>query len=413
MTTDAGLYRASVPSGASTGVYEACELRDGGDRYNGKGVLNAIKNVNNIIAPAIIGKDETQQTLLDELMIELDGTPNKLKLGANAILGVSLAIAKAGAGKNGIPLYQHFANLAGNDKLVMPVPSFNVINGGSHAGNGLAFQEFMMLPTGAETFSEAMQIGAEVYASLKSVTKKIYGQDAVNVGDEGGFAPPILNNKEGVELLMDAIKKSGHEDKIILGMDVASSEFYVDGKYDLASKSRTKDSNEPMLSGSELADFYKKLCKDFPIKSIEDAFDQDDWESWTALTTDVGKDIQIVGDDLTVTNPIRIDKAAKMGACNALLLKVNQIGSVTESINAVKLAKQNGWGVMTSHRSGETEDNYIADLAVGLCTGQIKTGAPCRSERLAKYNQLLRIEAELGSNAKYAGETFRKPSWMA
>ena len=206
MTTDTGLYRASVPSGASTGVYEACELRDGGDRYNGKGVLNAIKNVNDIIAPAIIGKDETQQTLLDELMIELDGTPNKLKLGANAILGVSLAIAKAGAGKNGIPLYKHFANLAGNDKLVMPVPSFNVINGGSHAGNGLAFQEFMMLPTGAESFSEAMQIGAEVYASLKSVTKKIYGQDAVNVGDEGGFAPPILNNKEGVELLMDAIR---------------------------------------------------------------------------------------------------------------------------------------------------------------------------------------------------------------
>ncbi len=412
MTTDTGLYRASVPSGASTGVYEACELRDGGDRYNGKGVLNAIKNVNDIIAPAIIGKDETQQTLLDELMIELDGTPNKLKLGANAILGVSLAIAKAGAGKNGIPLYKHFANLAGNDKLVMPVPSFNVINGGSHAGNGLAFQEFMMLPTGAESFSEAMQIGAEVYASLKSVTKKIYGQDAVNVGDEGGFAPPILNNKEGVELLMDAIRKSGHEDKIILGMDVASSEFYVDGKYDLASKSRTKDSNEPMLSGSELAEFYKDLCKDFPIKSIEDAFDQDDWESWTALTSDVGEDIQIVGDDLTVTNPIRIEKAAKMGACNALLLKVNQIGSVTESINAVKLSKQSGWGVMTSHRSGETEDNYIADLAVGLCTGQIKTGAPCRSERLAKYNQLLRIEEELG-NPEYAGVNYRKPSWMA
>ncbi|KAJ1423717.1 enolase [Ochromonadaceae sp. CCMP2298] len=357
--------------------------------------------------------------MIDELMLAADGTPNKSELGANAILGISLAVAKAGAAKRGVPLYQHFADLAGNKDLVMPVPSFNVINGGSHAGNGLAFQEFMVLPTGANSFGEAMQIGTEIYHSLKSVTKKRYGQDAVNVGDEGGFAPPIKSNKEGVELLMDAIEASGHLDKVILGMDVASSEFYVDGKYDLAKKTRTATSNEPMLTSAELATFYKDLCKDFPIRSIEDGFDEDDWEGWTAFTKEVGKDIQIVGDDLTVTNPIRIEKAAKMGACNSLLLKVNQIGSVTESINAVKLAKQNGWGVMTSHRSGETEDDYIADLAVGLCTGQIKTGAPCRSERLSKYNQLLRIEEELagttawgGGQTSYAGKDFRSPVWM-
>jgi len=412
VTTDGGLFRASVPSGASTGAYEACELRDGGARYAGKGVLTAVKNVNDIIGPALMGKDETEQTKIDEIMLALDGTPNKVKLGANAILGVSLAVSKAGAAKRGVPLYQHYADLAGNKELVMPVPSFNVINGGSHAGNGLAFQEFMMLPTGASSFAESMQIGAEVYHSLKTVTKKKYGQDAVNVGDEGGFAPPILNNREGVELLMNAIEAAGHLDKIILGMDVASTEFHVDGKYDLAKKTRKAGSNEPMLTGKELASFYKDLCKDFPIKSIEDGFDEDDWESWTAFTKDVGKDIQIVGDDLTVTNPIRIEKAAKMGACNALLLKVNQIGSVTESINAVKLAKQSGWGIMCSHRSGETEDNYIADLAVGLCTGQIKTGAPCRSERLAKYNQLLRIEEELGKKTSYAGQSYRAPAWM-
>lgn len=273
-----------------------------------------------------------------------------------------------------------------------------------------------MLPTQADSFSESLQIGTEIYHSLKDVTKKLYGQDAVNVGDEGGFAPPIKNNKEGIELLMSAIKKSGHLDKVVLGMDVASSEFHVGGKYDLAKKSRTESSGEPMLSGKELAEFYKELCREFPIKSIEDAFDQDDWESWVGFTAQVGSDVQIVGDDLTVTNPARIKKAADLGACNALLLKVNQIGSVTESIDAVKLAKQNGWGIMSSHRSGETEDNYIADLAVGLCAGQIKTGAPCRSERLAKYNQLLRIEEELNGNsdtkAVYAGQNFRKPSWM-
>jgi len=414
LTTDTGMYRASVPSGASTGAHEACELRDDDKtRFAGKGVLTAVSNVNKVLGPALVGKDETDQSLLDDIMIKLDGTPNKTKMGANAILGVSLAASRAGAGKRKVPLYQHFADLAGNKDLVMPVPSFNVINGGSHAGNGLSFQEFMVLPTGASSFAEAMKIGCEIYHTLKSVTKKKYGQDAVNVGDEGGFAPPIGSNREGVELLMAAIEQSGHAKKVILGMDVASSEFYVDGKYDLAKKTRKAGSSEPMLSGAELAEFYKGLCKDFPIKSIEDGFFEDDWDSWVAFTSKVGKDIQIVGDDLTVTNPIRIAKAAKLGACNALLLKVNQIGSVTESINAVKLAKQNGWGIMTSHRSGETEDNYIADLAVGLCTGQIKTGAPCRSERLSKYNQLLRIEEELGKKTHFAGEKeWRTPTWM-
>lgn len=413
VVTELGMFRASCPSGASTGAYEACELRDGGKRYVGKGVLNACKNVNTILGPKLMGMNEVDQVIIDETMLAIDGTPNKTNMGANAILGISLAVARAGAAKKQVPLYRHFADLAGNNKeLVMPVPSFNVINGGSHAGNALAFQEFMVLPIGASSFSESMQIGAEIYHSLKKVTQKRYGQDAVNVGDEGGFAPPIQSNKEGVELLMDAIDAAGHLDKIILGMDVASSEFHVDGKYDLAKKSRTATSNEPMLSSAELAQFYKDLCKEFPIKSIEDGFDEDDWEGWTAFTKEVGEDIQIVGDDLTVTNPLRIEKAAKMGACNSLLLKVNQIGSVTESINAVKLAKEYGWGVMCSHRSGETEDNYIADLAVGLCTGQIKTGAPCRSERLSKYNQLLRIEEELKGKTSYAGKDFRKPSWM-
>lgn len=358
--------------------------------------------------------DETQQEEIDRWMLRADGTSNKANMGANAILGVSLAVARAGAAKRGVPLYRHFADLAGNNKeLMMPVPSFNVINGGSHAGNALEFQEFMILPTGAGSFKESMQIGAEIYHTLKDVTKKRYGKDAVNVGDEGGFAPPIQSNKEGIELLMNAIDKSGHSDKVVLGIDVASSEFYDGEKYDLIKKSRKLGSIEPKLSGEEMAKFYKDLCSQFPIKSIEDPFDQDDWESWVRLTKEIGRDVQIIGDDLTVTNPQRIETAANLRACNGLLLKVNQIGSVTESIDAVKLSKHNGWGVMASHRSGETEDNYIADLAVGLCAGQIKTGAPCRSERLSKYNQLLRIEEEIGGKQPmYAGKAFRKPIWM-
>ncbi|KAK1303319.1 Enolase [Acorus calamus] len=343
--------RAAVPSGASTGVYEALELRDGGSDYLGKGVLKAVGNVNSIIAPALIGKDPTQQTEIDTYMVQqLDGTQNewgwcKQKLGANAILAVSLAVCKAGASVKKIPLYKHIANLAGNSNLVLPVPAFNVINGGSHAGNKLAMQEFMILPVGASSFKEAMKMGVEVYHNLKSVIKKKYGQDATNVGDEGGFAPNIQENKEGLELLKTAIAKAGYTGKVVIGMDVAASEFYND-------KDKTYDLN-------------------FKVE--------------------------------------RVAKAIKEKSCNALLLKVNQIGSVTESIEAVKMSKQAGWGVMASHRSGETEDTFIADLSVGLATGQIKTGAPCRSERLAKYNQLLRIEEELGSAAIYAGSKFRAP----
>jgi enolase len=413
ITTTGGFFRASVPSGASTGIYEAAELRDGGSRYKGKGVLKAVENVNKVIGPAIMGMDPSKQVEIDNLMIEMDGTPNKSKLGANAILGVSLALSKAGAAANGVPLYKHYADLAGNKDLVLPVPSFNVINGGSHAGNRLAFQEFMILPTGAKSFTEAMIMGCEVYATLKSVIKAKYGQDACNVGDEGGFAPSIQSNYEGVDLLMEAIKQAGYEKEVKIGMDVAASEFLTkDGSYDLDFKNKGNDGSLT-LTGPALTDLYKDLVTKYPIISIEDPFDQDDWGNYSSMVSQCGTEVQIVGDDLLVTNTKRIEEAAGKKACNALLLKVNQIGSVTESINAVKLSKQNGWGVMTSHRSGETEDNYIADLAVGLCTGQIKTGAPCRSERLAKYNQLLRIEEELGADAKYAGETFRKPVWMA
>ena len=410
ITTTDGLFRASVPSGASTGIHEAVELRDGGARYKGKGVLQACQNVTSVIGPAILGMDPTQQTDIDNLMISLDGTPNKGKLGANALLGVSLALSKAGAGAKKVPLYQHYADLAGNSRLILPVPSFNVINGGSHAGNALAFQEFMILPTGAQSFTEAMIMGCETYATLKEVIKKKYGQDACNVGDEGGFAPNIGSNYEGVDLLMEAIKQAGYEKEVKIGMDVAASEFLTpEGEYDLTFKGTGADGKKDVLSGAALGALYADLAKKYPIVSIEDPFDQDDWANYTAFTEAVGDSVQVVGDDLLVTNPTRIEEAVEKKACNALLLKVNQIGTVTESIDAVALSKRNGWGVMTSHRSGETEDNYIADLAVGLCTGQIKTGAPCRSERLAKYNQLLRIEEELGASAVYAGQTFRFP----
>ncbi|CAH8264932.1 unnamed protein product [Arabidopsis lyrata] len=406
---------AAVPSGASTGIYEALELRDGGSDYLGKGVSKAVGNVNNIIGPALIGKDPTQQTAIDNFMVhELDGTQNewgwcKQKLGANAILAVSLAVCKAGAVVSGIPLYKHIANLAGNPKIVLPVPAFNVINGGSHAGNKLAMQEFMILPVGASSFTEAMKMGVEVYHHLKSVIKKKYGQDATNVGDEGGFAPNIQENKEGLELLKTAIEKAGYTGKVVIGMDVAASEFYSSDKtYDLNFKEENNDGSQK-ISGDALKDLYKSFVSEYPIVSIEDPFDQDDWAHYAKMTTECGTEVQIVGDDLLVTNPKRVAKAIAEKSCNALLLKVNQIGSVTESIEAVKMSKKAGWGVMTSHRSGETEDTFIADLAVGLSTGQIKTGAPCRSERLAKYNQLLRIEEELGSEAIYAGVNFRKP----
>ncbi|KAK9755497.1 hypothetical protein RND81_01G029600 [Saponaria officinalis] len=409
---DDGTYaRAAVPSGASTGVYEALELRDGGSDFMGKGVLKAVKNVNEIIGPALVGKDPTQQTEIDNFMVQqLDGTVNewgwcKQKLGANAILAVSLAVCKAGAQVRKIPLYKHIADVAGNKKMVLPVPAFNVINGGSHADNKLAMQEFMILPIGASSFKEAMKMGSEVYHHLKSVIKKKYGQDATNVGDEGGFAPNIQENKEGLELLKTAIEKAGYTGKVVIGMDVAASEFYKEDKsYDLNFKEENNDGSQ-RISGDALKDLYKSFVAEYPIVSIEDPFDQDDWEHYAKMTAEIGEKVQIVGDDLLVTNP----KAISGKSCNALLLKVNQIGSVTESIEAVKMSKRAGWGVMASHRSGETEDTFIADLSVGLSTGQIKTGAPCRSERLAKYNQLLRIEEELGAEAVYVGASFRVP----
>jgi enolase len=411
VTTADGVFRASVPSGASTGAYEAVELRDGGDRYMGKGVLQAVQNVNDILGPAVMGMDPVGQGSVDDVMLELDGTPNKANLGANAILGVSLAVAKAGAAAKKVPLYRHFADLAGNnlDTYTMPVPCFNVINGGSHAGNKLAFQEYFVIPTGAKSFAEAMQIGCEVYHTLGKIIKAKFGGDATLIGDEGGFAPPC-DNREGCELIMEAISKAGYDGKCKIGLDVAASEFKVKGKdeYDLDFKY-----DGDIVSGEELGNLYQSLAADFPIVTIEDPFDEDDWENWSKFTTKNGATFQVVGDDLTVTNIEKIERAIDEKACTCLLLKVNQIGSISESIAAVTKAKKAGWGVMTSHRSGETEDTYIADLAVGLCTGQIKTGAPCRSERLAKYNQLLRIEAELeAGKVTFPGENFRTTAWM-
>uniref|UniRef100_A0A8C7VZK8 phosphopyruvate hydratase n=1 Tax=Oncorhynchus mykiss TaxID=8022 RepID=A0A8C7VZK8_ONCMY len=396
--TDKGVFRAAVPSGASTGIYEALELRDGDkSRYKGKGVLKAVGHINDTIVLF-----QFDLSLNSYLFILLPSA----QFGANAILGVSLAICKAGAAEKGVPLYRHIADLAGNTELVLPVPAFNVINGGSHAGNKLAMQEFMVLPVGAESFKDAVRVGAELYQTLREVIKEKYGQNATNVGDEGGFAPNILENTEALELIKTAIEKAGFTDKVVIGMDVAASEFYKEGKYDLDFKSPPNADRH--ISAQELCDMYQGFVNDYPVVSIEDPFDQDDWPAWSQMTASVG--IQVVGDDLTVTNPKRIERALEERACNCLLLKVNQIGSVTEAIQACKLAQENGWGVMVSHRSGETEDTFIADLVVGLCTGQIKTGAPCRSERLAKYNQLMRIEEELGDQARFAGHNFRNPA---
>jgi enolase len=415
LTTEKGIFRAAVPSGASTGKHEALELRDNvKNEHHGKGVNTAVKNINEIIAPALIAKglNVTQQTEIDNFMLQLDGTENKSKLGANAILGVSLAVCKAGAVHKGVPLYRHIADLAGVSQVVLPVPAFNVINGGSHAGNKLAMQEFMLFPLGASTFKEAMRMGSEIYHHLKKVIHKKYGLDATAVGDEGGFAPNVQDPMETLELLKNAIEAAGYTGKISIGMDVAASEFFKEcnGKqcYDLDFKTDNNDGSK-CISGDQLAQLYQDMIAKYPIVSIEDGFDQDDWEQWTKFQSSTK--IQLVGDDLTVTNPKRIQTAVEKKACNCLLLKVNQIGSVTESINACKLARANGWGVMVSHRSGETEDTFIADLVVGLATGQIKTGAPCRSERLAKYNQIMRIEEELGADAKYAGQNFRNPKF--
>eukprot|EP01069_Polyplicarium_translucidae_P000264 Polyplicarium_translucidae@DN1150_c0_g1_i1.p2 len=417
LLTGDGIFRSAVPSGASTGIYEALELRDGDkSRFLGKGCLTAVENINAIIAPKLIGMDTTQQTKIDKFMVEeLDGTHgewgfSKKKLGANAILAVSMAVCRAGAAGNKATLYEHIAKLAGRptDTYIMPVPAFNVINGGSHAGNRLAMQEFMILPTGAKNFREAVRMGAEVYHNLKAVIKKKYGQDATNVGDEGGFAPNTKDHFEALDILMEAIKAAGHEGKIKIAMDIAASEFHTEDKqYNLDFKNPDTSDKSAVISGDALIDIYKKMVEKYPFVTIEDPFDQDDWAHWSKMTETLGQTQQIVGDDLLVTNPKRVEKALAAKACNALLLKVNQIGSVTEAIEACNLARDNKWGVFVSHRSGETEDTFIADLVVGLRTGQIKTGAPCRSERVCKYNQIMRIEDEIEGKARFAGEGFR------
>jgi len=406
--TEKGLFRAAVPSGASTGIYEALELRDGDkSRYMGKGVLKAVENVNTLIAPLVLGMDPTEQTKIDEKMIFSDGTENKSKFGANAILAVSMAVCKAGAESKGVALYQHVADLAGVKDVLLPVPSFNVINGGKHAGNELAMQEFMLLSVGAPNFSESLRYGTEVFHTLRGIIKEKYGQNAINAGDEGGFAPNVKDAHEALDLLTLAILKAGYKGKVRIGMDVAASEFFDSEtkKYNLTFKSK----EATWKSGDEMIKYYAELASKYDIVSIEDPFDQDDWDSYAKLTKLIGDKVQIVGDDLLVTNVKRIKEGIEKKAVNALLLKVNQIGSITESINACKMSQSAGWGVMVSHRSGETEDSFIADLVVGLRTGEIKTGAPCRSERLAKYNQLLRIEEELGNKAKFIGNNFRHP----
>ncbi|KAF2221495.1 Enolase, C-terminal TIM barrel domain-containing protein [Elsinoe ampelina] len=408
--TETGLHRAIVPSGASTGSHEACELRDGDkSKWGGKGVNKAVDNVNNVIAPALIKEniDVKDQSAVDAFLNKLDGTENKTKLGANAILGVSMAVAKAAAAEKRVPLYVHISDLAGTKKpYVLPVPFMNVLNGGSHAGGALAFQEFMIVPTEAPSFSEAMRYGSEVYQKLKSLAKKTYGSSAGNVGDEGGVAPDASNPDEVLQLITKAIEEAGYTGKVKIAMDVASSEFYKadEKKYDLDFKNPNSDKSK-WLTYEQLADLYKSLASKYPIVSIEDPFAEDDWEAWSYFYKT--SDFQLVGDDLTVTNPLFIKKAIETKACNALLLKVNQIGTITEAIQAAKDAYGAGWGVMVSHRSGETEDVTIADIAVGLRSGQIKAGAPARSERTAKFNQILRIEEELGKDAIYAGNNFR------
>jgi enolase len=396
---DGSWGRAAVPSGASTGVHEALELRDGDKkRYLGKGVSQAVTNVNGIIAEALFGWDATEQKAIDAELLALDGTPNKSRLGANAILGVSLAVAKAAANSLGLPLYRY---LGGVYAHVLPVPMMNILNGGAHtAWQSTDMQEFMVMPFGAPTFAEGLRWGAEIYHALKSVLKeKGY---VTLVGDEGGYAPALKANNEAIELILAAIEKAGFQagrgKDVALALDPAASELY-----DEETRTYHLRKEGKKLSGEQMVEFWKKWVEDYPIVSIEDGLAQDDWEAWKLLTQTLGDKCQIVGDDLLVTNPERVRRAIKENAANALLVKVNQIGSLTETIEAVETCHRAGWRTVTSHRSGETEDATIADIAVALNTGQIKTGAPARSDRVAKYNQLLRIEAELGDAAKYAG----------
>jgi enolase len=390
---------AAVPSGASTGEYEAVELRDGGDRYGGKGVRKAVGNINDEIADVLEGMDALDQRGIDQLMLDLDGTDNKAKLGANAILGVSLAVAKAAAIELEIPLYRY---VGGPNAHVLPVPMMNVINGGVHADNSIDMQEFMIMPVGAPSFSEALRWGTETYHVLKGILHDRGLSTAV--GDEGGFAPNLESNEAAIQVLVEAIEKAGFGlgNEIAIAMDPATSEFFRDGAYHL-------DGEGKVLSPSEMADYWKRLVETYPIVSIEDAMDENDWEGWATLTEAIGSKVQLVGDDLFVTNTQRLQTGIDKGVANSILIKVNQIGSLTETLNTVDLATRHGYTSVMSHRSGETEDSTIADLAVATNCGQIKTGAPCRSDRVAKYNQLLRIEANLGENAAYRGRTALAP----
>jgi enolase len=386
--------RAMVPSGASTGVHEALELRDGDDaRYGGKGALQAVEHVNTEIAEGLLAWDALDQEGIDAFLIALDGTPKKERLGANAMLGASLAVAKAAAEALGLPLYRY---LGGVSARTVPVPMMNILNGGKHAADSTDLQEFMVMPVGAPTFAEGLRWGVEVYHSLKAVLK---GKGLnTNVGDEGGFAPSLKANVAAVELILEAIERAGYQpgEDIYIALDPAASEIFVDGKYDLKREGRT-------LSGEEMVAFYEDWVRQYPIISIEDGLAEDDWDSWRLMTERLGDKLQIVGDDLLVTNVERLKRGIEVKAANSILIKLNQIGTLSETISAVETAKRAGWTAVVSHRSGETEDNTIADLAVALNTGQIKTGAPCRSDRVAKYNQLLRIEEELADTAVYAG----------
>ncbi|RJS89366.1 phosphopyruvate hydratase [Candidatus Bathyarchaeota archaeon] len=381
--------RAAVPSGKSRGRYEAVELRDGGRRYHGMGVLNAVRNVNEVIGPRLRGMDVRDQRAIDETMIQLDGTENKSRLGANAILGVSLAAAKAASAAEGLPLYLH---LGGEGAKLLPIPFMNIINGGEHAGNDLDFQEHMVIPLGARSFSEALRIGVEVYQELRAILVRRYGRAAVNVGDEGGFTPPMKSSSEALEAIMEAVEEMGYEGECSLGLDVAASSLYREGKGYLV--------EGRYLSRGELIQLYRDLADAYPIVSIEDPLEEGDFEGFAQVTREM-RSVQIVGDDLFATNVGRLRMGIERGAANCLLWKVNQVGTLTEALEAADLAKENGYAVQVSHRSGDTEDTFVADLAVGISSGQIKTGAPCRGERTAKYNRLLRIEEELGGRARY------------
>lgn len=395
---DGAFGRAAVPSGASTGAYEAVELRDGGSRYGGKGVLGAVQNVNTEIADALYGYDAADQRAIDNLMIDLDATDNKAKLGANAILGVSLAVAKAQAESQGASLFKY---IGGVNARTLPVPMMNIINGGEHADNPIDVQEFMIMPVGADTFAEALRMGAEIFHALKAKLKA--DGHNTNVGDEGGFAPALASSVAALDYIMSAIDAAGYKagEDIMLAMDVASSEFYKDGKYNLKGEGK-------VLSSSEFVDYLADLTDRFPIVSIEDGMDEDDWDGWKMLTDKIGDKVQLVGDDLFVTNPKRLKTGIEKGSANSILVKVNQIGTLSETLDAVDMAHRAGFTAVMSHRSGETADTTIADLAVATNCGQIKTGSLARSDRLAKYNQLLRIEEELGGQAIYAGRSVLK-----